>query len=90
MILWLTGAVPYEYLIIKNIIQTHDIAGTFISALFGVKWKNAVLNTSLTWTIVKENFLYLVLNFLLPIFCYFLLAYGAYLGFLRKNGSQLF
>jgi hypothetical protein len=74
MILWLTGAAPYEYLIVKNIIHTHDISGTIISALFGLKWKNAVLNTSLTWTIIKENFLYIALNFPTPNILFFLVG----------------
>ncbi|MBN1973693.1 MAG: DUF2723 domain-containing protein [Sedimentisphaerales bacterium] len=65
-LLWITGALPYEYLIVKNIIQTHDIAGTLASALFGLKWEGAVLNTSLNLSVIKENFLYLILNFPTP------------------------
>ena len=65
-ILWIIGAIPYEYLIIKNIFETHNLTGTLTSALFGTKWKSAVLSTSLTWQMVKENFLFIVLNFPTP------------------------
>ncbi|MBN2589542.1 MAG: DUF2723 domain-containing protein [Sedimentisphaerales bacterium] len=65
-LLWMIGAIPYEYLIVKNIIATHDIAGTFASAMFGNKWESAVLNTSITLPLMKDNFLYLILNFPTP------------------------
>lgn len=65
-IFWIIGAAPYEYLIVKNIIQTRDISSTFASALFGVQWKNAVLNTSLTLPAARDNFLYILLNFPTP------------------------
>jgi hypothetical protein len=63
---WIIGATPYEYLIVKNIMQTHDIAGTFTSAMFGAKWKYAVLNTTLTLPAIKENMLYILMNFPTP------------------------
>lgn len=63
ILLWIVGALPYEYLIIKNIIQTGGVTGTLASALFGVRWQRAVLNTSLSVKIVKENFLFILLNF---------------------------
>jgi hypothetical protein len=63
---WIVGALPYEYLIIKNIIQTGDVAGTLASTAFGNSWQGAVLNTSLSARIVKEDFLFILLNFPTP------------------------
>lgn len=65
-LLWMIGAIPYEYLIVKIIIETHDVAGILSSAMFGDKWKNAVLNISLTPPLIKDNFFYLILNFPTP------------------------
>jgi hypothetical protein len=77
--LWILGALPYEYLIVKNIIQTSDIAGTLASAAFGERWQGAVLNTSLSARIVKENFLYILLNFPTPnILLFFVGCFGLY------------
>jgi hypothetical protein len=64
--LWILGALPYEYLIVKNMIHSGDVAGTLASAAFGDRWRGDVLNTSLSWRIVKENILYLALNFPTP------------------------
>ena len=66
ILLWVVGALPYEYLIIKNIVQTGDVTGTLASALFGVRWQRAVLNTSLSAGILKENFLCIFYNFPTP------------------------
>ncbi len=66
IILWMLGAAPYEYLILKNIIQTGDIAGTISSAIFGNNWHGAVLNTSLSAGIVKENLIFIAYNFPTP------------------------
>ncbi|MFQ6035806.1 MAG: protein O-mannosyl-transferase family [Sedimentisphaerales bacterium] len=66
VLLWIVGALPYEYLIIKNIIQTGGIGGTLASALFGMRWQAAVLNTSLSARILKENFLFILYNFPTP------------------------
>ncbi len=63
---WVVGALPYEYLIIKNIIQTKDIAATLASAAFGRRWQGAVLNTALSTKIIKESFLFILLNFPTP------------------------
>jgi hypothetical protein len=62
-LLWITGAIPYEYLVIKDIIVTGDITGTISSALFGTLWQGHVLNTSITSKIVIENIIFIVLNF---------------------------
>jgi hypothetical protein len=66
ILLCIVGALPYEYLIFKNMIQTGDVAGTLASAVFGERWRGAVLNTSLSMRIVKENCLYILLNFPTP------------------------
>jgi len=63
---WIIGALPYEYLIIKSIIQTKDIAGTLASAAFANSWQGDVLNTSLSAKIIKENILFILLNFPTP------------------------
>jgi hypothetical protein len=66
VLLWIFGALPYEYLIVKNIIQTGDLTGTLASAAFGYRWQAAVLNTSLSIKMAKENLLYILLNFPTP------------------------
>lgn len=65
-VLWLIGAAPYEYLIIKSIIQTGDFVATVTSALFGNNWQIAVLNTHLTAKLVKENLIFMSYNFSTP------------------------
>jgi hypothetical protein len=66
VLLWIFGALPYEYLIVKNIIQTGDLTGTLASAAFGHRWQEAVLNISPSMGMAKENFLYILLNFPTP------------------------
>jgi len=66
VLLWMVGALPYEYLIIKNIIETGNITGTLASAAFGARWRGAVLNTSLSLRLAKENFQYILYNFPTP------------------------
>jgi hypothetical protein len=63
---WIIGALPYEYLIIKNILQSGDVAGTLASAAFGERWRGAVLNTTLSAKIIKEDILFILLNFPTP------------------------
>jgi hypothetical protein len=70
-LLWIAGALPFEYLVVKNIIQTGDFTGTLASAAFGNRWQAAVINTSLSIKMVKENFLYILLNFPTPNFLLF-------------------
>ncbi len=75
--LWVIGAAPYEYLIIKNIIQTGDFTATLASAFFGKSWYGAVLDTHLTAKIVKENLIFLAYNFPTPnIVLFFAGLYG--------------
>jgi hypothetical protein len=64
--LWILGALPYEYLIVRNVLHSGDLAGTLASAAFADRWRGDVLNTHLSWKIVKENLLFLVLNFPTP------------------------
>ena len=64
--LWVLGALPYEYLIVKNIVHSGDIFGTLASAAFADRWRGDVLNMSLSWTILKEDALLLTLNFPTP------------------------
>ncbi len=75
-IFWIIGAIPYEYLIIKNIIQSGDVLGTLTSAIFGNNWQGAVLNTTLTVQMVKENFMYIVLNFPTPNILFVFIGFG--------------
>jgi hypothetical protein len=65
-LLWVVGAAAYEYLIIKQAVETGDIAGTLASAAFGGKYKADVLNLTMSWGIVKENLLFILLNFPTP------------------------
>jgi len=86
-LLWIFGALPYEYLIVKNIIQTGDLTGTLASAAFGLRWQGAVLNTSLSMGIVKENFLYILLNFPTP---NLLLFFAGCFGLLKLSPCRAF
>jgi hypothetical protein len=65
-LLWIVGALPYEYLIVKNIIRTGDFAATLASVVFGNSWRGNVLNVSLSAGIVKENLIFFVYNFPIP------------------------
>jgi Protein O-mannosyl-transferase TMEM260-like len=66
VLLWIIGALPYEYLIVTTIRQTGDIGGTLASAAFGKRWQGAVLNTSLSVQIAGKSFLYILYNFPTP------------------------
>jgi len=90
VLLWIIGAAPYEYLIIKNIIQSGDFTGTALSAAFGNSWQGAVLNTSLSLKIVKENILFLLLNFPTPnLLLLFVGLFGLYKYCLAKAFSNV-
>ncbi|UCG46438.1 MAG: DUF2723 domain-containing protein [Phycisphaerales bacterium] len=65
-LLWAAGALPYEYLIAKSVVRTGDLWGTLSSAMFGVRWRGTVLNTSLSGRIVKENLMWISLNYPTP------------------------
>ena len=66
LLLWIAGALPYEILIIRRMIIFGDIAGTFMSAIFGNAWAGDVLNVSISMKIVKENLLFIGLSFPTP------------------------
>lgn len=86
VVLWIVGALPYEYLIVKNMIHNGDVLGTLASAAFGERWRGDVLNTSLSWKIVRENILLAALNFPTPNVLLFLAGcYG-----LRRVGPAAF
>jgi hypothetical protein len=71
IVLWIIGAAPYEYLIIKNIVQTGSLSAALSSAFFGVSYKGDVLNVSLSAGIVKENIIWIMLNFPTPNILFF-------------------
>jgi hypothetical protein len=70
VVLWLIGAAPYEYLIIRNIIA-HNFTDTIASALFGNSWQGKVLNTTLSVKLVKENLMLMAYNFPTPNILFF-------------------
>ncbi|UCD52817.1 MAG: DUF2723 domain-containing protein [Phycisphaerales bacterium] len=82
-LLCLVGALPYEFLIVKQIFHSGEVLATLASAAFGDRWQGAVLNTDLPWHIVKENVSLLALNFPTPN----LLLFFAGLIALRKGPS---
>jgi hypothetical protein len=85
--LWVIGAAPYEYLIIKNIVQTGDFTGTVASALFGNSWRGAVFNTRLSIKLAGENLIFMAYNFPTPN-CLFFFA-GLY-GLKKVSPSRSF
>jgi hypothetical protein len=74
MLLWVIGAAPYEYLIVKNLIESGDLSATISSALFGEGYRQHVLNTSLSLRIIKENLSWIMLNFPTPNILLFLVG----------------
>lgn len=69
--LWVIGAAPYEYLIIKNIIQTGDFTAALASAFFGKNWSGNVLNTHLSTRLAGENLIFMAYNFSTPNIIFF-------------------
>jgi len=67
-LLWVIGALPYEYIIVKNIIASGDIAGTLASAVFGDMWQSKVFNVSVSAKLMLENIIFILLNFPTPNF----------------------
>lgn len=66
VLLWIVGALPYEVLIVAEIIHHGDVWAVLASAAFGDRWQADVLNMSLSWGILRENALLAVLNFPTP------------------------
>lgn len=85
VLLWIAGAMPYEYLIVKHMIQTGDVAGTLSSAAFGRSWQGAVLNTSLSMRTAQENLLYILFNLPSP---NILLFFAGCFGLSRVSPSR--
>lgn len=69
--LWVIGAAPYEYLIIKNIVQTGDLTATLASAFFGKSWSGVVLNTHLSAKLAVENLMFMAYSFPTPNIIFF-------------------
>jgi hypothetical protein len=77
VLMWIIGAAPYAYLIVKNIIQGSSFASTIASAFFGNKWQRDVLNISISGSLIKENLLLIAYNFPSPnILLFFVGIYG--------------
>jgi len=66
VLLWIVGALPYEFLIVRRMLQSGEVLATLASAAFGDRWQSDVLNTAVSWRIVKENVLLVALNFPTP------------------------
>ncbi|MCP4453463.1 MAG: DUF2723 domain-containing protein [Planctomycetes bacterium] len=62
-LIWGLGTLPYSFLIHQEMVTSQDVAATLLSAAFGDRWQDDVLNASLSWRIAGENVLYIVLNF---------------------------
>ncbi len=65
-LLWMVGAMPLLYLIVQQMLSSGDILGTLASAAFGDRWRADVLNAAISWKLVKEDFLLVLLNFPTP------------------------
>lgn len=85
--LWVLGALPYEYLVLKDMVRSRDILGTLASATFGSRWQADVLNTGLSWRLIREDVLFLVLNFPTP---NALLFFAGLWGLWRMGRSSAF
>ncbi len=73
--LWCLGALPILILVLQQAVTTGDIAGTFHSLLFGKQWQGSVLNTTVTWEMLKESLVYIGLNVPSPILLVGILAW---------------
>jgi len=66
LLFWVIGNLPYEYLIVKGMVQSGEVGATISSAFFGNSWQGDVLNTNISGKIVKENIMFFILNFPTP------------------------
>lgn len=71
VLLWVIGAAPYEYLIIRGIIQTGNVQVTLASAVFGNMWRGEVLNMRISSRVALENLIFILYNFPTPNFILF-------------------
>jgi hypothetical protein len=77
VLMWIIGAAPYGYLIVKSILQGSSFSSTIASAFFGAKWQGDVLNVSLSGSLFKENLILMAYNFPSPnILLVFIGIYG--------------
>jgi len=76
-VLWVICAAPYEYLIIRNIIESGNFRRTCASAFFGNRWQSNVFNIGLSAKLIKENVILLAYNFPTPnVILFFAGLYG--------------
>ena len=66
VLLWIIGAAPYEYLVVKSMVQTGDIAGTLSSALFGYSYRGDTLNIRLSRPLILQNLMFICYSFPTP------------------------
>ncbi len=78
VLLWIIGALPYEYIVVKNMILSGDVRATLASALFGISWQGRVLNSSVTFKIVIENIIFILLNYPTPNLVLFFVGIGVF------------
>ncbi len=67
IVLWVIGCLPYEILIIRELIQGTAFLEVMYSTFFGSHWDASVTNPSFTLKIVLENFIFIALNFPSPL-----------------------
>jgi hypothetical protein len=76
-LMWIIGAAPYGYLIVKDIVQGSSYMATAASAFFGQYWRSNVLNVSLSGGLIKDNLMFILYNFPSPnILLFFVGIYG--------------
>lgn len=63
---WLVGAVLLWIIMAREYTQTHDIAATITSAVWG-KWAGAVFNIGRVFFLLKRSVMFFVLNFPTPL-----------------------
>jgi hypothetical protein len=63
ILFWIVGALPYEYLIVEELVRTGSFLATVRSAFFGRSWEGAVLNTAISPRMIKENIFLIGMNF---------------------------
>ena len=85
--LWIIGASPYEYLVIKKYIETGDFAATMSSAFFGERWRSSVFNMRLSARLIKENMIMTAYNFPTPNVLFF---FAGFYGLKKVPSSRAF
>ncbi len=85
-VFWLAGTLPYSSLVVAELIQTGDWAGTFKSALFGHRYAGYVLNMTISPRVVMVSVGFVALN--LPNLLLPLSGYGLFIV-LRRSPNRL-